>query len=54
MTTDLESTDPDAVAQLRDRFDFFETHMGIHDDIEDAGLYLAADELREDASEIYE
>jgi len=54
LTTDLDSTDPDAVAQLRNRFDFFETYMGIHDDIEDAGLYPAADELREDASEIYE
>lgn len=54
LTTDLDPDDPEAVTELRDRFDFFTTYMGIHDDIEDAGLYPALDDLRADASEIYE
>lgn len=54
MTTELDPDDPEEVTELRDRFDFFTTYMGIHDDIEDAGLYPALDDLREDVSEIYE
>lgn len=53
-TAALDVGDPDEVAAVRDRFGFFEAYMGIHDDIEDAGLYPALEEYREGASDVFE
>jgi hypothetical protein len=52
--TALDTPDPDDVAAVRERFDFFETDVGIHDEIEDAGLYPALGDHREGASEDFE